>query len=313
MPGKNTKRLIETPDTMTGGIGTSTEPLFKNDRDEAAFWRYYAERAQPSIERACRSSSRSLTDNQMSAEDMMAWVDDRVWRMTREGGKPLLEGVSDPDEAARRVADHAKLLSRWAHMALCRKHFRRKAAEQSFVAGMSRSERLAAASSAPVDFDAGEDLHAELDALRNNVNIRVRQQLAATWPDKAEAHKAAVALGAASDECDAAIAKTQSGEVAVNTIDQLRSRARKEVRNVFSDLRKKGALVLALLLGVVVMAQDLATTELASVAFDADAPAISPLDAEQTGGRGPRDRDNSPLVAMGVRNGEQTGGRGNRG
>ncbi len=318
MPAKKTNRLIETPVEPSGG-GRNTEPLFTTAADEAAFWRLYADKAQPAIERACRSSSRSLTDNQMSAEDMMAWVDDRVWRMTREGGKPLLEGERDPDSAARRVVDHAKLLARWAYVALCRKHWRRKAAEQGYVAKMSRTERLAAASSSPVDFDQHEDLQAELDALRTSVNVRVRQQLAATWPDKAEAHRAALALGAASDECDEAIERVHSGQTAVNTVDQIRSRARKEVRGVFADLRKKGALILAVLVGVVAMADEVGAAATSAPALDARSAEVSPLESEQTGGRGGSgagDRlvvDAYALLAEGTRKGEQTGGRGSRG
>lgn len=314
MGSKNTNRIVEVPDAPSG-VGAS-EQLFVNDRDEAAFWRLYAERAQPAIERACRSSSRALTDNQMSADDMMAWVDDRVWRMTREGGKPLLEGTTDPDEAASRVAGHAKLLSRWAHMALCRKHFRRKAAEQGYVAKMSRAERLAAVSSSEVDFDAAEGLQADLEALRNNVNVRVRQQIAATWSDKSEAHRVAVALDVAGEECEAAIEKVATGQVASNTIDQHRSRARKEVRGIFAELRKKGALVLALLVGVVMMAEE-ATA--AAVMEPAEESVVSPLIAEQTGGRGGRGGgasrigDAYDVLADGTRGGEQTGGRGNRG
>ena len=52
-----------------------------NAEQQNEFWNHYAKVAQPAIERACRSFSRSLTDNAMSVEDMVAWVDDRVWKM----------------------------------------------------------------------------------------------------------------------------------------------------------------------------------------------------------------------------------------
>jgi hypothetical protein len=62
--------------SMAQATGT---PMNAAQQDE--FWKHYAAIAQTAIERACRSFARSLTDNAMSAEDMQAWVDDRVWKI----------------------------------------------------------------------------------------------------------------------------------------------------------------------------------------------------------------------------------------
>jgi hypothetical protein len=274
-----------------------------SEREQEIFWTLYAKRVQPAVERACRAYSRSLTDNQMSVEDMAAWVDDRVWRMCREGGYPLVHELPTPEAKIERLAKQSRLLARWAYTALSRKHWRRKAAQTKLLQGMSRTERLSAVSDSPIDFESRDEVQATLDALRNKVNVRVRQTLAATWPEAGDAHRAAVALGAADEASDEAINKAQSGEVARNTIDQMRSRARREAKSILGATKRSGlVLFLIAMLGV------LATMSTPTYA------------GEQTGGRGGGGRTGSGggggapripafLPDPEMEDGEQTGGR----
>jgi hypothetical protein len=270
-----------------------------SEREQEVFWTLYAKRVQPAVERACRTYSRSLTDNQMSTDDMAAWVDDRVWRMCREGGYPLVHELATPEAKIERLTKQARLLARWAYTALSRKHWRRKAAQSKHMQGMSRTERLAAVSDSPVNFEEREDVQATLDALRGKVNVRVRQTLAATWPEAGEAHRAAVALGAADAASDEVIDKAQSGEIARNTLDQMRSRARREVKSIIGGTTRS-----TLVLFLVAMVAMLASS----------APALA---GEQTGGRGGGGRSGNGGVPRipsfipdpDMDDGEQTGGR----
>jgi hypothetical protein len=54
-----------------------------NDTQQGEFWRLYEQRGRQPIESACRRASRSLSDSTMDVFDMVAWCDDRVWRMLR--------------------------------------------------------------------------------------------------------------------------------------------------------------------------------------------------------------------------------------
>lgn len=270
---------------MAQATGT---PMSEAQQNE--FWNHYAHLAQPAIERACRSFARSLTDNAMSAEDMQAWVDDRVWKMVRRAAWPVFHDNPAPLEAAERVVEKSKLLARWAYVALCRQTWRRKAREAKLINGMSRSERLAAASSAPADFEAFEEIAMDLERVRTTVNAKVRAQVAASWQDPEDRRRVALALDATSPADEALIARAESGEIKPNTLDQMRCRTRKDIRSI---LRPPGAgmviLALSVLLGVLGI--------------------VRPAHAgEQTGGRPGRPAVSVEQPAELAR-GEQTGGR----
>ena len=269
---------------MVRATGT---PMTEAQQNE--FWNHYARIAQPAVERACRSFARALTDNAMSAEDMQAWVDDRVWMMVRRAAWPVFHDNPEPLAAAQRVAEKSKLLARWAYVALCRQTWRRKAREAKLINGMSRSERLAAASSAPADFEAFEEIAMDLERVRTTVNAKVRAQVAASWQDPSERRRVALALDATSPADEALIERVERGEIKPNTLDQMRCRTRKDIR---STLRPPHAgmilMVLSVLVGILGMT-----------------PRV--VAGEQTGGR--PERADMGMAQADVARGEQTGGR----
>lgn len=265
-------------------------PMTQAQQDE--FWKHYATIAQPAIERACRSFARTLTDNAMSAEDMQAWVDDRVWKMVRRASWPVFHDNPAPLAAAQRVGEKAKLLARWAYVALSRQTWRRKARENKLINGMSRSERLASVSSAPADFEQFEEIALDLERVRTAVSAKVRAQVAASWPEPEDRRRVALALDATAPADDALIAKAEAGEIKPNTLDQMRCRTRKDIRSILRP-PSGGAGGGAAMIGMVV------------AAFIAVFATAAPAEAgEQTGGRPGR-----PAAAAEVARGEQTGGR----
>jgi hypothetical protein len=274
------------PADLKAVVHITGRPMTQVEQDE--FWGHYAKIAMPAIERACRSFAKSLTDNAMSVEDMRAWVDDRVWKMVRRAAWPVFHDSPAPLAAAERVAEKSKLLARWAYVALSRQTWRRKAREAKLINGMSRSERLASVSSAPVDFEKFEELNGDLDRIRQAVSSKTRAQVAASWQDPEDRRRVALALDATTPADDALINKADAGEIKANTLDQIRCRTRKEIRSIL----KPGTLL------VIVSA---ALGLLASA---------SPAEAgEQTGGRPGRSALISGDVASDVARGEQTGGR----
>jgi hypothetical protein len=281
-----------TPDIRALVRSTGT-PMNQAQQDE--FWQLYAKVAQPAIERSCRSFARALTDNAMCVEDMQAWVDDRVWKMVRRAAWPVFHDNPTPAAAAERVAEKAKLLARWAYVALSRQTWRRKAREAKLINGMSRSERLASVSSAPADFEKFEELGRDLDRVRSAISPRVRAQVAASWQETADRRRVALALDATTPADDALLDKAESGEIKANTLDQMRCRSRRDIRSILKPRSPHpGAAVIAMVLS--------ATLAL----FTSAAPAFA---GEQTGGRPGRPAVTQTAPAHDVARGEQTGGR----
>jgi hypothetical protein len=204
----------------------------------------YGRIAQPAIERACRAFARSLTDNAMSSDDMAAWVDDRVWKMFRAGAWPVFHDHPSPEAAAERITQKSRLLARWAHLALSRSTWRRKAREARFAASMSREERLASVSAPPEDLERFEELKIDLDRIRQEVSERTRRNAAASWHDPADRQRIALALGATSKEDDRAIEQAGAGAIKPNTLDQMRSRSRKEIRAMLINRRNTALLLI---------------------------------------------------------------------
>jgi hypothetical protein len=284
---KRTESITESIDVKSI-IHITGRPMSQVEQDE--FWRLYAANAMPAIERACRSFARSLTDNAMSAEDMQAWVDDRVWKMARRAAWPVFHDSPTPAVAAERVVEKSKLLARWAYIALSRQTWRRKAREARLINGMSRSERLASVSSAPVDFEKFEQIAEDMERVRSAVSAKVRAQVAASWQDPEERRRVALALDAVAPADDALIAKAEKGEIKPNTLDQMRCRTRKEIRSIL----RPGSALLAMIVSAV----------LALLATPSPAQA-----GEQTGGRPGHPSATAPHVAGDAFRGEQTGGR----
>ena len=86
--------------------------LFTNDDTQQQFWQGYADAVQPAIERECRRLSRIRSDNGLPPEDMMAWVDDRVWRMLRDGVLPPTDAVRAEEMINYFTYDYAPPTSR---------------------------------------------------------------------------------------------------------------------------------------------------------------------------------------------------------
>lgn len=198
------------------------------------FWNLYYSGANSEIERACRSASRGLTDNTMCVEDMVEWVEDRLMRMEREQGWPVFEGGPSPEEAVERVAHGAKLFARWAYMALSRRHWRRQASSVSSEAALERAVTLSAVQRGDIKIELDESLRNDLAALKESIDHTTLARLAATWPEKSEAKRVAVALGVVRKDDERLIEDVLEGNIKTNTVDQMRSRARTKVRAVMS-------------------------------------------------------------------------------
>lgn len=274
---------------------TTPKPCFTPQQHEE-FWRLYCERIQPAVERASRSASRKLTGNGMNPDDMAAWIDDRVWALQRSGRWPFFHDSPEPACAVDRIEGSIATLVRWAYLALSRKHWRRRSAETRYLAGLSRSERLAMVSSSSAPLEQQEELRDLVAQIREKVSARARVRLAASWPEEAERHRLALALDVADEPDEALIESVTSGRVAQNTVDQMRSRSRKEIRVALESAMRKAMLI------VVVAAAALLLTA-------SPAPA-----GEQTGGgRGGTGQlvpqaASSPTALVLAFGGEQTGG-----
>lgn len=271
---------------------SSNKPCFTPEQHEE-FWTLYAERIQPAVERATRSASRRLTGNGMNPDDMAAWIDDRIWALQRSGRWPFFHDSPEPAGAIERLEASVATLVRWAYLALSRKHWRRRSAETRYLAGLSRSERLSMVSSSSAPLERQEALRDLVAQIRDKVSARARARLAASWPEEGERHRIALALDAAEADDEALIENVAAGKVAQNTVDQMRSRSRKEIRVVLESAMRKAMLV--------------AVVAATAVLFTA-APA--PAGEQTGGGRGgagyvvPGDAPDLVLA----RGGEQTGG-----
>ena len=84
------------------------------------FWELYAQRCRPSIESACVTHLRRMGCKSIDLDDMISWVDCRVWRLVRERPAELLDESLSAEEAAERIAHASGMLARWAYMALVR-------------------------------------------------------------------------------------------------------------------------------------------------------------------------------------------------
>lgn len=285
--------------------------MTRQQQDE--FWRLYELRARGPIEQACRRASRSLSESTMDVFDMIAWVDDRVWRMLRHEQAPTFHDNPSPEEAIERVIGHARTLARWSYLALSRKHWRRLERRQDIVAAMTRTERLAAVEAQEVPLEKSEELKQKLEKIRGSVSQSVRSRAAASWHDLAERHRVAMALGATEDEDTALIEKTMSGEIKTNTVEQMRSRALRRLREVAAEAAKSTAgliIVAVVVVGLLTADEVFAGEQSGGRGGGKGMTAACEVDTlgkgEQSGGRGGGKGMASDLVVKG----EQSGGRG---
>ncbi len=195
------------------------------------FWLLYNRDARPAIERACRSMSRSRTDSGMDECDMIAWVDDKVWRMLETAAWPAFHDEPTPEVAAQRLREASGLLARWSYLGLCRSYWRRVRRLPCTTSDgtVSRVERLACAHDDGQHIEVSEDIAQSLDRIRAAISERVRGRVAASWPERSERHRVALALDADQPETDALVEQSVEGRVKPNTLLQMRSRARRHI------------------------------------------------------------------------------------
>jgi len=267
-----------------------------NPRQYDQFWDLYAQRARQPIERACLHASRTKTDSTMDIADMVAWIDTRVWTMLEKESWPTFHDDPSPEQAVERIIKHASTLARWAYLGLCRSHFRRLENRANYTGGMSRAQRLSMASSVDAKIEEREELDSAIDSLRKSLSANEKQRLAASWIDKADRSRIALVLGATRKEDDRLITKASGQAMNENTIQQMRSRARKRAQEVLKASKK---LPIVLIAGVMILTIGVGST---------------PSQAgEQSGGRKGMVSNAQALISTDICGqimcGEQTGGR----
>lgn len=259
-----------------------------NIQEQSRFWGEYDAKVRPMVERACRAASRSLSDGTMDPDDMASWVHQRVWTMLEASAYPTFHDDPSVPVAVERLRANVRTLARWAYLSMMRKHWRRAARQASLKAGLSRAERLAMVTRYDPEPERDAEIRARLESVKNSVSDRLRAKLAASWPERQERERIALALGATSKADDDLIRRTSSGEMKENTVQQMRSRAQRQVRSILSGLRRSAGVLIA---AVVVLG------------FAADARA-----GEQSGGRRGGKGSREVQIDLDSR-GEQSGGR----
>lgn len=259
-----------------------------NIQEHSRFWGEYDAKVRPMVERACRAASRSLSDGTMDPDDMASWVHQRVWSMLEGGAYPTFHDDPSVEVAVERLRANVRTLARWAYLSMMRKHWRRTARQATLKASLSRAERLAMVTRYDPEPDRDAEIRARLETVKNSVSERLRAKLAASWPERKERERIAMALGATSPADEALVRRTSSGDMKENTVQQMRSRAQRQVRSILSGLRRSAGVLLAavVLLGL-----------------SAEARA-----GEQSGGRKGGKGGRDAMVDIDGR-GEQSGGR----
>jgi hypothetical protein len=247
-----------------------------NPQDHDLFWNLYEKQARQPIERACIFASRTKTDSTMDIADMVGWIDTRIWNMLEKSSWPTFHDDPTPQQAIDRIVKHASTLARWSYLSLCRSHFRRLENRTNYMGGLSRAQRLSMASSVDTKIEKREELDQAIDSLRNALSSNEKQRLAASWIDKEDRSRVALVIGATRKEDDLMITKINGEAINDNTVQQMRSRARKraqEILNASLSNSKNTSSKLSLLLLAGITAISIGFTSIPSIA------------GEQTGGR----------------------------
>jgi hypothetical protein len=257
--------------------------------DQDRFWDLYEREVRQPIERACLHTSRTLTDSSMDIDDMIAWIDTKVWRMLSNSSYPTFHDDPSAEQAIERLKAHASTLSRWAYLALCRKHFRQLNRRNEYINGLSQSQRLAMTSAVDAKIEDRSEMDEAIGSLRSALSAKEKQNLAASYIDKADRQRIAMVIGATRKEDDRMITKATGGGMNENTVQQMRSRARKRAAEILRNARK---LPFYLIASVLILTISLSPSQ-------AEA-------GEQTGGR---KGSMTAQVQSPPTPGEQTGGR----
>lgn len=265
----------------------------RTDHDQ--FWSMYESTVRPVIERSCVNVSRAKSDSTMDVDDMIAWIDTKVWRMLESDSSPTFHDDPSAEEAIQRLTTHASTLARWAYLGLCRKHFRRLNNSSAYIKNLSQAQRLAMTTSVNTKIQDRSELDEAIRSLREDLSANEKQRLAASWIDPADRKRIALVIGATRREDDRMITKTSGGGMNENAVQQMRSRARKRAAQILQDAKKLPFYIIATL---AVISISLSSTQVSA--------------GEQTGGR--KGMKAQPISTVSVESnplgkGEQTGGR----
>jgi len=216
------------------------------------FWALYEARARGPIAAACERVSRRLSGGRIDIDEMISWIDLKVWKLSQHGGWPVFQDEPTPEDALERVLERTNLLARWAYLAHVRGYWRRKRHENAYAEQSGRVERLAGVRGEPAAFEKREDIRLKLEAIRESLDDDVRGKLAASWIDEADRKRIAAGIGATRDQDDELIEKTTEGDMKRNTIEQMRSRTLRTAREALGNAARPLAILLAV--GVFVLA-----------------------------------------------------------
>lgn len=212
------------------------------------FWARYDREVRPAVERACRSASRIHTDNTMDPSDMAAWAHTRVWKMLENSTFPTFHDDPSVDEAIERLMTHAGILARWSYLALSRRHWKRLERESS--TDLSRVEHLSVAKRADAPLERQEEIQDAISKVRSTLSDSVRQRLAASLQDKSSRRRAALALNVTRREDDRLMNQIDAGVLKENTVQQMRSRARKHATEALGSVIRLPVLILVAMLAI---------------------------------------------------------------
>ncbi|MEL6497452.1 MAG: hypothetical protein AAF937_00085 [Planctomycetota bacterium] len=241
--------------------------------DERDFWDLYERELRGEIGRACVSHARRL-GHAVDPDDMVSWIDCRVWKLLDSAPNPIIVGGATAADAVARVQGAMPMLVRWAYLSQIRKATRLRTREQT--ADQAAIESLGRAKAAPAAFERSETVRAGLDALRSRVSADVRSKLAASWPDANERERIADALDVNEDADRTTREEIEMGNVKDNTVHQMRSRSLKRARGVFEGSRDAAWKFVPMLLVAAIVAVIAVSPAMANDDDD---------DGEQTGGR----------------------------
>lgn len=264
------------------------------------FWARYDREVRPAVERACRSASRLHTDSTMDPADMAAWVHTRVWKMLENSAYPTFHDDPSVDDAIQRLTNHAGVLARWSYLALSRRHWKRLERESS--GDLSRVEHLSVSRRSDAPLEKREAIDEAIGKVRSTLSDSVRQKLAASMQDKSARRRAAVALGATRREDDRLINQVDAGLIKENTVQQMRSRARKHAAEALGSSIRLPIILAAAVLTLGIGASSSWAGEqsggrkgsgMIAPTVVSDATSVSPASlptarGEQSGGRGPK-------------------------
>ncbi len=210
------------------------------------FWELYAASCRPAIESACLTHLRRTGHSAVDPDDMISWIDCRVWKLVRERPAELLDESLTPEEAAERVARASVMLARWAYMALVRSASKRAQRERA-AEDLEMVMQLGQAHSSVHQLERDETTSQAINDLRTKLGAELRGRLAASWKQPEERARIAAALGAIRPEDERLRDQVFAGEIKTNTVEQMRSRSLHRSRDLMKSIRRSFAVMLVLL------------------------------------------------------------------